>query len=129
MAATTSKPPNDGEDMAALSCRAAHPLRPEQSHAQGLADRAMEIMRRQGVTVETVRAVDLDIATGVWPDMTQYGWERDDWPAIFEQVMAAGILVLSTSIGLGEKTSVCTKVIERLHGNSHLLNLEAPISL
>ena len=33
--------------------------------------------------------VDHDIATGVWPDMTEHGWERDDWPAIFEQVMAA----------------------------------------
>ena len=95
---------------------------PEQSHTQGLADRSMEIMRRQGVTIDSVRAIDHDIATGVWPDMTEHGWVRDDWPAIFEQVMAADILVLSTAIWLGEKTSVCTKVIERLYGNSHLLN-------
>ena len=38
-------------------------------------------MRRQGVTVDVVRAIDHDIATGVWPDMTEHGWERDDWPA------------------------------------------------
>ena len=54
--------------------------------------------------------------------MTEHGWERDDWPAIFEQVMAADILVLCTPIWLGEKSSVCTQVIERLYGNSHLLN-------
>ena len=48
----------------------------------------------QGVTVECIRAIDHEIATGVWPDMTEHGWERDDWPAIFEQVMAADILVL-----------------------------------
>ena len=36
--------------------------------------------------------------------------------------MAADILVLFTPIWLGEKSSVCTQVIERLYGNSHLLN-------
>jgi multimeric flavodoxin WrbA len=54
--------------------------------------------------------------------MTEHGWERDEWPKIFEQVMAADILVLLSSIWLGEKSSVCTRVIERLYGNSHLLN-------
>ena len=36
--------------------------------------------------------------------------------------MAADILVIGTSIWLGEKSSVATRVIERLYGNSHLLN-------
>ena len=36
--------------------------------------------------------------------------------------MAADILVLLSPIWLGEKSSVCTKVIERLYGNSHILN-------
>jgi multimeric flavodoxin WrbA len=95
---------------------------PEVSHTEALADIAMEIMRRQGVSVDLLRAVDHDIATGVWPDMTEHGWERDDWPTIFEQVEVADILVLCTPIWLGEKSSVCTQVIERLYGNSHLLN-------
>src|SRR5438132_13754207 len=94
---------------------------PEQSHTQGLADRSIGIMERNGVSVDRVRALDHDIATGVWPDMTEHGWERDDWPAIFEQVMAADILVLLSPIWLGEKSSVCTKVIERLYGNRHIL--------
>ena len=58
------------------------------------AEISMEIMRRNGVAVDLIRAVDRDIATGVWPDMTEHGWDTDDWPAIFEQVMAADILVL-----------------------------------
>jgi len=95
---------------------------PEVSNTQGLADLSMEIMRRQGVTVDEVRAVDHEIATGVWPDMTEHGWERDEWPAIFERVMAADILVLCTPIWLGEKSSVCTRVVERLYGNSSQLN-------
>ena len=56
--------------------------------------------------------------------MTEHGWERDDWPAISEKVLAADILVLTSPIWLGEKSSVCTQVIERLYGNSHILNDE-----
>lgn len=95
---------------------------PEVSNTQGLANQSIAIMRRLGVEVDVVRAVDHRIATGVYPDMTEHGWDRDEWPAIFEQVMAADILVLLSPIWLGEKSSVCTKVIERLYGNSHLLN-------
>ena len=43
---------------------------PELSHTQGLMDIAMEIMRRNGVAVDGIRAIDHRIATGVWPDMT-----------------------------------------------------------
>ena len=95
---------------------------PEASNTQGLADHSIAIMERLGVAVEVVRAVDHEIATGVWPDMTEHGWSRDDWPAIYEKVLRADILVLLTPIWLGEKSSVCTRVIERLYGNSHLLN-------
>ncbi len=95
---------------------------PERSHTQGLMDIAMEIMRRNGVQVDGIRAIDHRIATGVWPDMTEHGWERDDWPELFERVIAADILVLGMPIWLGEKSSVATQVIERLYGNSHLLN-------
>jgi multimeric flavodoxin WrbA len=54
--------------------------------------------------------------------MTEHGWERDEWPAISEQVMASDILVISTPIWLGEKSSVCTWIIERLYDNLHLPN-------
>jgi multimeric flavodoxin WrbA len=95
---------------------------PELSHTQGLMDISIGIMRKLGVAVETIRAVDHDIASGVWPDMTEHGWPTDDWPGIYQQVAAADILVLGTPIWLGEKSSVCTRVIERLYGNSSLLN-------
>jgi len=95
---------------------------PERSHTQGLADRSIAIMERLGVHVDTLRAIDHDLAGGVQPDMTDHGWERDEWPAMFERVMAADILVLLTPIWLGEKSSVCTRVVERLYGNSAQLN-------
>jgi multimeric flavodoxin WrbA len=95
---------------------------PEVSNTHGLAAISIEIMRRQGVSVDEIRAVDHDIAPGVYPDMTEHGWERDEWPALSDRVMAADILVLCTPIWLGEKSSVCSKVIERLYGNSSDLN-------
>ena len=112
----------DFSDLRALFVNCTLKRSPESSNTQGLAARSMAIMERNGVTVELFRAVDEDIATGVWPDMTEHGWERDDWPAIFAKVEAADILVLCAPIWLGEKSSVCTQVIERLYGNSHLLN-------
>lgn len=112
----------DFSDLRALYINCTLKRSPEVSHTQGLADRSIAIMERNGVEVGVVRAVDHDIATGVYPDMTEHGWEVDEWPAIHEQVMAADILVLLSPIWLGEKSSVCTKVIERLYGNSHILN-------
>jgi multimeric flavodoxin WrbA len=112
----------DFSDLTAMFVNCSLKRSPERSHTQGLTDISMEIMRRQGVGVEAIRAVDHEIAPGVWPDMTEHGWERDEWPAVFERVLGADILVLCTPIWLGEKSSVCTKVIERLYANSSQVN-------
>jgi len=109
-------------DLTALFVNCTLKRSPEVSNTQGLADLAVETMRRQGVTVDVVRAVDHDLPEGVYPDMTEHGRPTDEWPALFERVLAADILVLCTPIWLGEKSSVCTKVIERLYGNSSQLN-------
>jgi multimeric flavodoxin WrbA len=112
----------DFSDLRALFLSCTLKRSPEVSNTEGLAEISMEIMRRNGVTVDLIRAVDRDIATGVYPDMTEHGWPTDEWPAIQEQVMAANILVICTPIWLGEKSSVCNRVIERLYGNSSELN-------
>ena len=92
------------------------------SHTQLLMDVARSIMEANGLATTTIRVVDRDVAPGVYPDMTDHGWVRDDWPAIQRQVMAADILVIGTPIWLGEKSSVCTRVVERLYGFSGELN-------
>jgi multimeric flavodoxin WrbA len=112
----------DFSDLRALYINCTLKRSPEVSNTQALAERSMEIMRRNGVDVESIRAIDEQIATGVQPDMTEHGWDTDGWPAIFEKVIAADILVLFCPIWLGEKSSVATQVVERLYGNSHLLN-------
>jgi multimeric flavodoxin WrbA len=97
-------------------------LSPEVSNTQGLIDISAEIMRRQGMSVDEFRAADHDIPPGVWPDMTAHGQDTDEWPELFERVMDADILVIGTPIWLGEKSSICTRIIERLYGNSSQLN-------
>ncbi|MFD6391388.1 flavodoxin family protein [Nocardia sp. NPDC060259] len=110
------------DDLSALFINCTLKRSPEPSNTQGLIDVSAHIMAENGVAVSHVRAVDHDIATGVWPDMTEHGWATDDWPALQEQVMAADILVIAGPIWLGDNSSVTKRVIERLYGNSHLLN-------
>lgn len=70
----------DFSDLSALFINCTLKRSPEVSNTRGLADLAVAIMERNGVSVEGIRAVDHQIATGVYPDMTEHGWERDDWP-------------------------------------------------
>lgn len=112
----------DFSDLRALFLSCTLKRSPAVSHTEGLAQIAIEIMKRNGVQTDLVRVIDHEVPPGVYPDMTAHGFERDDWPQIFEQVRAADILVLLTPIWLGEKSSVCTKVIERLYGQSGDLN-------
>lgn len=95
---------------------------PETSHTKGLIDVSATIMERNKIAVEHVRAIDHNLAFGVYPDMTEHGWDADDWPKIYEKVKVADILILGSPIWLGEKSSVCTQVIERLYAQSGELN-------
>ena len=109
-------------DLSALFLNCTLKRSPELSHTQGLIDISSAIMRRHGVAVAIVRPVDYDLARGVYPDMTAHGWPTDDWPQLQERVMAADILVVCSPIWLGDKSSVCTHVIERLYSSSGDLN-------
>ena len=95
---------------------------PELSHTQGLVDASAALMRKHGVEVEVLRPIDHDIATGVYTDMTQHGWESDAWPAIHERVMTSDILVVAGPIWLGDNSSATKQVIERLYGASALIH-------
>lgn len=114
--------PADYSDLRAVFLNCTLKRAPALSHTQGLMDMAMAIMKKNGVHVDLVRVVDHAVAFGVYPDMTEHGWPKDDWPEIYKMVKAAEILVLGTPIWLGEKSSVCTQVIERLYASSGDLN-------
>ena len=114
----------DFSDLRALFLNCTLKRTPELSHTEGLMRISQAILEKNGVAVEIVRPVDHDLAFGVYPDMTEKGWATDEWPALLEKVMAADILVIGTPIWLGEKSSVCTHVIERLYSNSGQLNAQ-----
>ena len=79
-------------------------------------------MAKQGVRVDQFRAVDHPIATGVYPDMREHGWDTDAWPELFGRVLAADILVIAGPIWLGDNSSETKKIIERLYAHSGELN-------
>jgi len=112
----------DFSDLRALVLNCTLKKSPQQSHTRGLIDIAKAIMEANGVAIEVLRPVDYNIAFGVYPDMTEHGWNQDDWPQLYEKVKAAEILILGSPIWLGEKSSICSQVIERLYSSSGDLN-------
>lgn len=109
-------------DLTALFVNCTLTKSPDPSHTQLLIDACANIMQDQGVTVECIRSVDHEIASGVYPDMTKKGWDKDEWPEIAKQVLAADILVLAGPIWLGDNSSEMKKIIERLYSLSGELN-------
>ena len=95
---------------------------PQVSHTEGLMNISREIMEKEDVSTSMVRLADHDVPFGVYPDMTEHGFDKDDFPNLYEEVMDADILVIGTPIWLGEKSSVCTALIERLYGMSGYQN-------
>ena len=95
---------------------------PETSNTETLLERSRMIMEKQGVTTQVIRAIDHDIATGVYPDMREHGWDTDEWPELYKKIMAADILVLCGPIWLGDNSSIMKQVIERLYAGSSELN-------
>lgn len=96
---------------------------PSESHTDRLINISTTLMQKHGVKTEVIRTIDHpDIATGVYPDMTEHGWDKDEWPELFKKVQEADILVLAGPIWLGDNSSETKKIIERLYACSSILN-------
>lgn len=113
----------DHHDLTALYVNCTLKRSPETSHTQGLLDRSADLMRSRGVTVDGIRLADHDVATGVYPDMREHGWQTDAWPGeVWPRVLAADILVLGGPLWLGDNSSVMRRMIERLYAMSGEFN-------
>jgi multimeric flavodoxin WrbA len=76
-------------------------------------------MEKHGVKTDMIRAIDHNIATGVYPDMRKQGWKKDEWPELYKKyVKPADILVIAGPIWLGDNSSITKQIIERLYANS-----------
>lgn len=95
---------------------------PEKSHTASLMDVSKAIMSKEKVEIDEIRLIDHQVASGIYPDMTKYGWKVDEWPALSNRILEADILIVGTPIWLGEKSSEAQKLIERLYSLSGKTN-------
>jgi len=95
---------------------------PALSHTQGLMEDSVRIMEDHGVAVDQIRLADFQVPPGVYPDMREDvaggNQAADDWPELAKRILRADILVIGTPLWLGEKSSIATRLIERLYGLS-----------
>ncbi|GAB2969710.1 flavodoxin family protein [Streptomyces pseudoechinosporeus] len=83
---------------------------PEPSNTEALATVVAEQLAKDGVDVDFVRAVDLDIKPGVTSD----AGDGDAWPPVHEKLLDAEILVIASPTWLGRPSSVAQRVLERM---------------
>ncbi|HEX2895533.1 MAG TPA: NAD(P)H-dependent oxidoreductase [Marmoricola sp.] len=83
---------------------------PAESSTQVLADEVVAALAEHGTESTVVRVVDRGVRFGVSTDEG----DGDGWPAIRQQLLAADILLIATPIWLGQPSSVCKQVLERL---------------
>ncbi|WP_246861257.1 flavodoxin family protein [Bacillus sp. REN3] len=89
------------------------------SNTRALIDEAVKIFNELNVETDILTMADYHIGFGITNEAVS---EQDEWPAIFEKVKQADILVIGSSVWLGEQSSLATLVVERLYGGSSLTN-------
>ena len=92
----------------ALNCTLKASDRP--SSTERLLSEALEELATHDVAGELVRVADLDVKPGVTSDEGP----GDAWPDLRSRILAADILVIGTPIWLGQPSSVCKRVLERM---------------
>lgn len=81
------------------------------SSTERLLEQVLEALRSHGVAGEVVRAAALQVHPGVESEAQGPG---DDRPALRERVLASDIVLLGSPIWLGNPSSVCRRVLERM---------------
>lgn len=115
--------PASYSDLSALMLNCTLTRSPKLSHTEGLLKVAERIFQANGVSTEILRPVDYNIPAGLEHDYSgRDGYGTDDWPGIQAKIDACDILIIGTSVWLGEKSSVCNRVLERMYGYTHDFN-------
>jgi multimeric flavodoxin WrbA len=82
----------------------------EPSSTDKILGELMRALKRHGVSGEILRVADHNVKPGVTSDEGP----GDAWPKIREKILAADILAIGTPIWLGQPSSVCKRVLERM---------------
>jgi multimeric flavodoxin WrbA len=83
---------------------------PATSSSEKLGREVLAALADHDVDGEVIRVVDRNVKFGVSVDEG----DGDEWPAIRQKLLAAQILVIATPIWMGQPSSVCKMVLERL---------------
>lgn len=83
---------------------------PGDSSSELLGRQILESFESAGGTGELVRVVDHHVRFGVSTDEG----DGDGWPGIRAKLLASNVLVIATPIWMGQPSSVCKMVLERL---------------
>ncbi|TSB44814.1 flavodoxin family protein [Alkalicoccobacillus porphyridii] len=89
-----------------------------ESNTDALIKEVSTRLEQRNISSETVRIADYQVAYGVVDD----AGDGDEWPQIIEKIKKADIVVIGTPIWMGEKSSIATKVMERINGSVSVTN-------
>jgi multimeric flavodoxin WrbA len=98
------------DDLTALVLVCTLKRSPAPSSSDKIGRDVLDALGQQGVNGEVVRVVDHDVRFGVTTDEG----DGDGWPGLRRRLLAAQLLVVATPIWLGQPSSVCKMVLERL---------------
>ncbi len=87
---------------------------PEPSNTEALINKAIGLLSPLGVQSKSIRIADHSVAFGVTSDEGQ----GDAWPDILDEIKQSDILIVASPIWLGDKSSICKMVIERIDGST-----------
>ena len=87
---------------------------PEKSNTDALISKAVTLYKEQNVESEVIRVADYKVAFGVTSDEGK----GDEWPEILDKIKKSDILIIGSPVWLGDKSSICKMIIERLDGST-----------
>jgi multimeric flavodoxin WrbA len=82
----------------------------ESSSTDKILAELLRALKRHDVTSETIRVVNHNVKPGVKSDEGP----GDAWPKIRAKILDAQILVMGTPIWMGQPSSICKRVMERM---------------
>ena len=84
---------------------------PEISNTYTLSEFLARHPESQGIENDIVRLIDYNIKPGTYTNLKN---NDDDWPAIFEKILASEIIIFATPVWWGNQSSLIQRAIERL---------------
>lgn len=94
----------------ALNCTLKSSNADSGSSTQKMLQQVLEAMAPYGVSGDIIRVVDQNIRPGVTSDEGA----GDAWPEIRRRILGTQILLIGTPVWLGQPSSVCKRVLERM---------------